>query len=274
MRTLKRCVAMLLILMVLPSVLLSQSLRSEGAYHDWLNHLAGTRGIDAHQPLFRISGEIDATQASFMSIWDGPDDIRSLPATALVMTAQSTDSDDEAGGIGLDSLAIDCLDINFDIIDRQVIAMDGTNVVNIPVACFRIQRIVGLDPNETGQTNLGDITIENAGTVYEFIPAGIGGSKSFAFTVPNEHVLILNKAAIFPGPDEIMLRIIADSLGVVPDLTTLSIDGSPHEFDLSECHSEGTDLTAVVRSGQGAIPVSVEIHVDAVPVTKVGGQCP
>lgn len=248
--------------------------RSEGAYFDRLNHLAGTRGIDSIQARFNIFGEISATQATFMTVWDGPDDIRSLPLIALAMTAQSTDTEDATGLSGLESLAIDCLDINFDVIPRQVVAMNGTTPVAIPISCFRIQRIIGLDPNENGQTNLGDISIENSGTVYEFIPVGIGGSHSFAFTVPNETVLILNDAVITPGPDGVVPRFIIDSLGVVPQTITSSIDGTPHQFSLDTCMSEGADFTIQVKSGQGAVPVSVEVGVDAILVLKVGGQCP
>jgi len=255
-------------------------IRSEGSFFDKILFLSGGDGIDSVKPRISINGEIAATQATFMTVWDGPTNIRPLPSAALAMTAQSTNTEDAIGLSGLESLAVDCLDINFDVIPRQIVEMNGTTSVIIPIACFRIQRIIGLDPNVTdnGQTNLGDISIESddeaSDTVYEWIPEGIGGSHSFAFTVPNETVLILNDAIISPGPDGVIPRFIIDSSDVVPQIITTSVDGTPFQFSLDTCISEGTDFTIQVKSGQGGAPVSVEIGVDAIPVLKVGGQCP
>jgi len=209
------------------------------------------------------------------TVWPG-DGMRPQPSSPVMMTVQSDDADDTAGGSGLESVRITCLD-GFYVEFTEDLAMDGLTPVAMTSPCFRVQEMTGLVATES---NEGAVTLtDNTQTViYELIgvEAGVGDgrSHSLTFTVPDGMVAVAATVRMFPGNDHVRVAIRSKVPGMARQTETFSINGIPFFFPSDECLPEHTDLDGVARNGSGAASgVSLEMTASVV-LAEGTGICP
>lgn len=115
------------------------------------------------------------------------------PSSALIMSFVSSSANDASAGTGLRTVYIEGLDANRNVIS-EVITLAGLTPVTTTQAYFRINNIIGLTAG-SNTTNVGIITISNAGTTYSAIQAGDGRSQNALYSVPitqNAYATALN----------------------------------------------------------------------------------
>jgi hypothetical protein len=128
-----------------------------------------------------------------------PGTARVLPTSAGVVSIVSTSTaDDEAAvGTGGWTLHIEGLDANFDEVDIHI-SLDGTNPVTTTTELIRVNRAYFMTAG-TNETNVGDISMSIGGNLQAFITAGEGQTSQTHYTVPRNHVALLNALNIGVG---------------------------------------------------------------------------
>ena len=212
-------------------------------------------------------------------MWDGPDDFRTLPDSVVLFSVVSTSDDDAAAGPGAVAVRLSCLDFDWKPIEDQVITLTGTTPADVPIGCYRIQGFEALDQEakNSQRTNVGDISVTArfpATTVYEVIKSGIGIRSTIAWTVPFDHVAVIDLFAIFTGPETTVETLRFDIPGAVIVARELPLDAQAHEFNTNICLPQGTDIDLLARNEMGGNPIRLELNANIAPMFKPGGQCP
>lgn len=248
--------------------------RAEGAYYDKILQLSGGTGIDSILTHNFIHGDLPITGANFKTVWGGPTDIRPTPGSALAMTLFSTSDDDTAGGSGLEACLVEALDIDYVRIPDQIVPMNGTSGVAVPTNCFRVRRLRGIDPNGTNPEAVGDITIQNAGTVYDFMPAGAGTSTSLWWTAATDTVVLPQAVVLFPGADSLEISFDFKPPGVAWQRVGVHVDQAIHTLETDTALSQHTEMTVRAKNALGGGPVNMVVTAGLQTVFVAGGQPP
>lgn len=208
---------------------------------------------------------------SFETLWP-PGDIRPQPVSALLMTVASTDADDTVLGTGARTVDIFCLDANYDAFVENL-DLNGLTAVSMASACLRIQRVRLASTGLSG-TNEGSLSIENTGTVYEFVPVGLSSSKSAVFTIPNgkrgaiKSLLITANVKDIVEIDLITRLVNGTIFGNIFNLTdSLNIN----EFPFCFSGKSDFEIRANAEGGGGSKEVEVTF---SMLVIDGGGDCP
>lgn len=115
------------------------------------------------------------------------------PTSAVSIEVLSSSALDTSAGTGARSITIFGLDINY-VPVVQVITLNGTSVVSVPTAIFRLNSASITTAGSTS-TNQGDITIRIAGggTILAIIAATIGMTRKAQYTVPAGFSVLMNQ---------------------------------------------------------------------------------
>ncbi len=191
---------------------------------------------------------------NFDVIWTATG-VRPKPASELLMSARSTDVNDT----GL--IRVDYLDSNFDEFS-EFVTMNGTTLV--PFAVGNVFRIQGA--GTIGQVNVGDITIENASTVYELIGrdndsprVGYGESHSAAYTIPKNYSGYIS--TVFGGTsDDIETLFVTTVPGLGRRAVPLYLRNQAL-IPIRQAVPEGTDIDAYARSVSGNASITVLLRI-------------
>ncbi len=105
-----------------------------------------------------------------------------FPTSAQTTTIVSTDANDIIGGTGVQSIRVEGLDKDYNIIVQNV-DMNGTTDVDLPIDLFRVNSLLA-GPVGSAESNLGDITASHGATVLATMPASAGRDNNGIYTVP------------------------------------------------------------------------------------------
>ena len=117
-----------------------------------------------------------AVGSSFETIWDG-NDTYTYPSSSGTATATSSDTDDNTG-----TVEIQGLDSNYDLASETLTIGGSAGSVNF----IRVFRAIMKTAN-TGNANVGTITITVSSTTVAQIRAGYGQTLMCVYTVPRKY---------------------------------------------------------------------------------------
>lgn len=106
-----------------------------------------------------------------------------FPASAETTTIVSTDPNDTIGGTGVQSVRVEGLDDDYNIIVRNV-DMNGTTEVELPTDLFRVNHLLA-GPVGSAERNLGDVSVSHGSNILSTMPALRGRDSSTIYTVPD-----------------------------------------------------------------------------------------
>lgn len=158
------------------------------------------------------------------------------PVAPGQVTLVSTDAGDTLGGAGAQSIYIEGLDENWDVIS-EVVDMEGLTPVLTSLVYARVNNLT-VALAGANQANLGDISATQ-GTVQDFMPAGYGLSFSCKWSFPRGHRVWLKELNVSmrrPGATGAAQATftLVDTLGpdtaspiqVIRDSFSLALDGT------------------------------------------------
>lgn len=108
------------------------------------------------------------------------------PAAAVAMEVVSDSANDAAAGTGARTVVIAYLDGAYTA-KTATITLNGTTPVAMPENVLRVNSMVVAAVGTFGSNNAGNISVRAAGglgATYNYMPAGIGISRSSMYTVP------------------------------------------------------------------------------------------
>lgn len=109
------------------------------------------------------------------------------PDTAETITVESSSvNDDAAPATGAQTVCVQGLDTNWDLVE-ETIALDGTTPVTSSTTFTRVYRVYVLDVGTYTGSNDGAITVKHStsGDVLAYIAAGLGQTQLTMYTIPN-----------------------------------------------------------------------------------------
>lgn len=112
------------------------------------------------------------------------------PAAAIAMEVVSDNANDAAAGTGARTVVIGYLDGTYTA-KTATITLNGTTPVAMPENVLRVNSMVVAAVGTVGSNNAGNISVRAAGglgATYNYMPAGIGISRSSMYTVPANFV--------------------------------------------------------------------------------------
>ena len=124
---------------------------------------------------------------SYETIVNNGGGIYTFPASAVQMSLVSTSASDTM------SVQISGLDASRNRI-TETITLTGTTAVTTTQSFLRIN-----DARITSGSNVGDITISNAGTTYAYIEAGYGVHQAAIYSVPSGFSLYVTQVSVTSG---------------------------------------------------------------------------
>lgn len=124
---------------------------------------------------------------SYETIVNDGGGIYTFPASAVQMSLVSTSASDTM------SVQISGLDASRNRI-TETIALTGTTSVTTTQSFLRIN-----DARITSGSNVGDITISNAGTTYAYIEAGYGVHQAAIYSVPSGFSFYITQVSVTSG---------------------------------------------------------------------------
>ena len=136
----------------------------------------------------------DVSLGSFAALWNGGGLYTGFNATvAEICTVVSSSTDDDAAGIGMQSIELRGLD-GSGVEQSEIVIMDGTTAVDTTLSYLRMDKVDGEDVGSTG-VNVGVITVRQKTTttnIFAVVPIGYGGTMIGAFTIPASKVGFIN----------------------------------------------------------------------------------
>ena len=147
--------------------------------------------IHGCSPLFKFGKNQDIDTGTV------PEDIISIggeklfPTAASTISFVSTSASDTDGGVGINTLILEGLDENYDIIS-ETITLNGITPIVSSLSYLRANRLTGT-LSGTSQKAVGAITgTHDEGAIVQ-IPIGDGQSSDCTYTVPRDHVLLIDR---------------------------------------------------------------------------------
>lgn len=159
-----------------------------------------SRHLYEHDPLAIAKGEVNgysvlnvfgyqsAVGTSDICVWE---DVAPyvFPTSAVIMTVVSTSASDDTG---LGKVIISGLDADYNIL-VEVVDLDGTNPVTTTNAFLRINNVRLSVAGLNQVTNIGTITVSNAGVTYAKILPSVGQTQMSQYAVPNGYSFYLTR---------------------------------------------------------------------------------
>lgn len=131
-------------------------------------------------------GRREIATANTEDIWEGAAATYAFQTSAIVLSVSSSDANDAAAGTGAQTLFIEGLDANFNLIS-ETITLNGTSTVNTTALFIRVYRAFVLTAGAS-EGNEGVITIDAGSTEQATIVIGENTTKMTMFTVPAGHI--------------------------------------------------------------------------------------
>lgn len=161
---------------------------SKSLYHfPNFEFLASAGKIKGITPFFKFGENPDIDTAT------DPEDVHSLggdklfPTAASTISVASTDANDTDGGSGAHNLYISGLDANYDYLLEEV-RLNGTTPVVTSGSFLRVDRMYVTE----GADAIGTITATHSEGAIAAISAGESQSLIACYSVPRNHILLLN----------------------------------------------------------------------------------
>lgn len=132
-----------------------------------------------------------AVGVSFETIWDG-NNTYTYPSSAGTATVTSSNTSADNGG----TVEVEGLDANYDVA-KETITIGGSAG---STSFIRVYRAVMKTAN-TGNANVGDITVTVSSTTVAKIQAGYGQTLMCVYTVPRNHIAYLMQIDIGSSKD-------------------------------------------------------------------------
>ena len=140
--------------------------------------------------VFRKFGICSAVPTSTThEMWDGADDVRTLPTTAAVAAVSSTSADDTSAGTGAQTVTVMGLDENY-LEVSETVSMNGLTPVNTTQTFIRVNSAYVATAG-SGGTNAGEIDVDVGGDEQQHIAVGIGEAAGTGYCVPANKKLIV-----------------------------------------------------------------------------------
>jgi hypothetical protein len=131
-------------------------------------------------------------------IWP-PGTIQVLPTSVAVasVVSDSTDDDGDPAGTGALTLTVFGLDTDYNEVEETV-TLNGVGAVTTTQTFLRVHRAYVLTAGSAG-TNVGNISISVGGNLQAYIEASEGQTHITQFTVPANHIAVVEYYAITTG---------------------------------------------------------------------------
>lgn len=199
--------------------------------------------------------------------------LRPYPSAALQFDVVSDSIQDSSSGTGMIQVLFEGLDENF-ISLSEVIELNGTTPVTTVGSYTRINRLLQLSTG-SNKTNVGNISVTNGGTTYEYIVAGAGRSETAALSIAADFTGYVLNYAHGIGSDKISCEFNAyfvNQLGEALRVNKVhAINGaSYHVFEVPPLVFSGTTLEFRAKGINGVANVSTNFDVILIRET-VGG---
>ena len=123
-------------------------------------------------------GSVVTTNAAYDTVWTQSGQYE-FPENSAIITLVSSDAQDNPSGTGASTVVVQGLDGNFDEI-QETLTLNGTVGVAGTLSFLRTHRMYV----DTGNTNIGNITVSIASTVTCAIAPNMGQSQVAFYTVP------------------------------------------------------------------------------------------
>ena len=213
------------------------------------------RGLVKETEVRNIFGYQTTGDTTLRALWEFANTSYVYPPSAIQMTVTAADAGDDGK-----NLLIKGLDANYDEITETVTLVGAGDVVTT-TSFLRINDVILL----TGTTNIGLITVQNAGKTIKYagIRAGDGRNQASIYTVPAGHCFYLYRIDAFSS----------DSTAAKPAVfRNLSINSSGQIYNTARTtffnnmnilrqlpfkYSEKTDIQFQVATDQGSHELSV-----------------
>lgn len=131
-------------------------------------------------------------------IWPGGGDYTGFPEELETLQALSTSADDSAAGTGAQTIQIEGLDADWNII-KEIVTLDGLTPVVTTGQFRRVHHVTVLTAGSTGG-NVGKITVRHSQTtanVFSVMSVGFNRSTDCAYTIPAGHTGLVVRVSIF-----------------------------------------------------------------------------
>ena len=153
--------------------------------------LASVGKIKGVTPLFKFGRNTDIDTGT------APEDIISgggtklFPTTDSTLSIVSTSANDTTAGTGINTIRIEGLDINFELISEDVVLNGLTPVITTGSYC-RVHRMYGTLSGSL-QAAGGVITVTHSAGIITEIEVGNGQSQDCTYTVPSGYIFLIER---------------------------------------------------------------------------------
>lgn len=145
------------------------------------------RGIHPDCETIHLFGFNRTVGTSYETLFNNGGGIYTYPASAVQMSVVSASASDTMT-VQISGLSVSRARIT------ETVTLTGTTAVTTTNSFLRIN-----DARITSGSNVGNITISNAGTTYAFIEAGSGVHQASIFSVPANHSLYIAHVSVTSG---------------------------------------------------------------------------
>jgi len=170
------------------------SVSVQGAYEPFnlqvaRNQIAGHSAIS----IFGYNGDVDTSEES---VWPDGGTVPH-PTTASVLDIVSTSTDDADEGTGANTVFIEGLDGNYNVVSETV-TLDGTTAVETVNSYLYVNQLYVATAG-TGGANAGEITAKVDTTLYDLIAVGYNQRTTAHYCVPAGYTAYLTEGVITAG---------------------------------------------------------------------------
>lgn len=189
-------------------------------------------------PLFKFGQNYDidtGTLPEDIISWGG---YKLFPTTSSTVSIVSSNAQDGVAGTGIQTLSIEGLDSEYNIISEEII-LNGVTPVVTTNSYYRVYRMKGTLAG-SNQRAEGDITATHSEGVISEVVSSTGQSQDCTYTVPANHTLLLDrmKASIertnAGAGAEIHFEIMNEGTNVWRELASLSIIASGTSYAIRD----------------------------------------
>ncbi len=264
---------LLLSLIALP--LYGQTVGGSSELEDLLISLTGSSNqVGSEVQVYGSNDLIKAT--AFECVWTLGDNCPH-PFSALAMTIQSDDAGDSSALTGARTVLVECLDID-GVPFAETITMTGLTPAPMAAPCFRVQRLEVVSSGSAA-TNLGNITAENAATVFQQIGVtpdsdrvaaglgeGHGTSHTASYTIPSAlkagdspHLVVVLTEVVYSFKEGVAAEVRA--IGPNGVLKTFPVVlGALEQLFVNRCYPAGGIFQIWAKSDSGNTSANIDLR--------------
>jgi hypothetical protein len=150
--------------------------------------------IAGHTSFHKWGGNPDVGTGAYEALWSGGGSYTGfLTAADTVRVKAGGNAADTAAGAGARTVKIYGLDENWALANETVTTAGASASSSTTTTFIRVFRVLVVNVGSYGASNVGAITIETTGgTVVAHIPAGDAITQQCIYTVPANHVLMID----------------------------------------------------------------------------------